>query len=349
MKTTVAIIGCGRIAETAHLPALSKLSDVKIKYVCDIIGQKALKAKEKYGALHAVTDYNEALRDSEVDAVYVLTPNFAHYRITMDALNAGKHVFCEKPITVNYPLAVEMAQLANSKGLTLNIGVCNRFHKSVTEIRELAKSGKLGNVYHVYCNFRAKRSIPGLGGAFTTKAESGGGVLIDWGIHFFDLILFILDGAKIKSVTANTYSEMAKNIPDYKYETMWAGPSVLDGINDVEDFVTGYIRTDKATISFNGAWAQNIDDDSKMYVDFLGDKAGARLTYGGHYRMFDSDLNVFQSEGDIPLHYECEDREFIKIIREGGRSVSHIDCVLESQKLLDAIYESAEKNREVYL
>ena len=349
MKTTVAVIGCGRIADSAHFPALSGMEDVTIKYACYIIEQKAQQAKEKYGAQYAITDYKEALSDSEVDAVFVLTPNFSHYGITMDALNAGKHVFCEKPITVNYPLAVEMADLANSKGLTLNIGVCNRFNKSVKEIRELALSGRLGNIYHVYCSFRAKRSIPGLGGAFTTKSESGGGVLIDWGIHFFDLILFILDGARIKSVSANTYSEMAKSIPDYKYETMWAGPPVSDGINDVEDFVTGYIRTDRATISFNGAWAENIDDSSQMYVDFLGDKAGVRLTYGGHYRMLDSELNVFQSEGDIPGHHKCEDEEFIKIIREGGKAVSHIDYILESQKLLDAIYESAEKNREVYL
>lgn len=65
--------------------------------------------------------------------------------------------------------------------------------------------------------------------------------------------------------------------------------------------------------------------------------------------MLDSELNVFQSEGDIPGQHKCEDEEFIKIIREGGKAVSHIDYILESQKLLDAIYESAEKNREVYL
>lgn len=349
MKTTIAVIGCGRIANSAHFPALSKLEDVRIKYACDLIEQKAVDACEKFGAENAITDYKTALNDPEVEAVYVLTPNFSHYRITMDALNAGKHVFCEKPITVNYELAKEMAELANEKGLILNIGVCNRFHKSVQEIRRLVESGRLGNVYHVYCSFRECRSIPGLGGAFTTKAESGGGVLIDWGIHFFDLILFVLGGAKLRSVSANTYSEMAKSIPDYKFEKMWAGPPVLDGINDVEDFVTGYIRTDKATISFNGAWAQNIAGKEKMYIDFLGDKAGVRLTYGGHYTLFDSDLNTVTSEGELPNMYECEDKEFIDVIHDGGKTVSHIDYILESQKLLDAIYESAEKNREVQL
>ena len=75
-----------------------------------------------------------ALADPEVEAVWVLTPNFAHYTVTMDALRAGKHVFCEKPITVNYELSTEMAREAESRGLMLNIGVCNRYHRSVEEL-----------------------------------------------------------------------------------------------------------------------------------------------------------------------------------------------------------------------
>ena len=127
---TIAVIGCGRIARNAHLPALSELENVRIKYACDVIEEKALKMKEEFPKIEQViTDYKVALNDSEVDVVYVLTPNYAHYTITMDSLNAGKHVLCEKPITVNYKLSCEMAKLANEKGLMLNIGVCNRHHK----------------------------------------------------------------------------------------------------------------------------------------------------------------------------------------------------------------------------
>ena len=100
-KTVLAIIGCGRISEAAHFPALSEMEDVRIKYACDLIEEKALDKKERFGAEQAITDYHIALNDPEVDIVYVLTQNFAHYTVTMDALRAGKHVFCEKPITVN--------------------------------------------------------------------------------------------------------------------------------------------------------------------------------------------------------------------------------------------------------
>ena len=100
---TLAIIGCGRIAKNAHFPALSKIEDVRIKYACDLIPEKAEALKETYPIIeNIITDYKVALADPEVDAVYVLTPNYAHYTVTMDALAAGKHVFCEKPITVNY-------------------------------------------------------------------------------------------------------------------------------------------------------------------------------------------------------------------------------------------------------
>ena len=83
----------------------------------------------------------------------------------------------------------EMAKMADKCGKILNIGVCNRYHKSVEMLEEMNREGKFGNIYHIYCSFRAFRCIPGLGGAFTTKAQSGGGVLIDWGVHFLDLIL----------------------------------------------------------------------------------------------------------------------------------------------------------------
>ena len=102
-KTVIAVIGCGRIAQNAHFPAFSKMDSIRIKYACDLIKDKADKMKEKYPEIeNVITDYRTALTDSEVDAVYVLTPNYAHYTVTMDALRAGKHVFCEKPITVDY-------------------------------------------------------------------------------------------------------------------------------------------------------------------------------------------------------------------------------------------------------
>lgn len=349
---TVAVIGCGRIANNAHLPALSALENVRIKYACDLLIEKAENLKEKFPKIeNVITDYKIALADGEVDSVFVLTPNYAHYTITMDALRAGKNVMCEKPITVNYALSCEMAEEAEKQGRMLNIGVCNRYHRSVEMLHDLVSEGKFGKVYHVYCSFRSFRSIPGLGGAFTTKSQSGGGVLIDWGVHFLDLILYILGGAKLKNVTCDAYSEMAKDMKAYKYNNMWAEDTsdVDNGTNDVDDFISGYVRTDKASISFNGAWAQNIDAND-MFVDFLGDKGGARLTYGGKFVFWSADtLEKTEPEYEIPNMYLEEDRAFFESVNSGVKDKNNIVNVLESAKLLDSLYESARLGEEIKL
>ena len=352
MKKTIAVIGCGRIANMAHFPALAKMDNVRVKYACDIIKEKAEKIKAEYPFVeNVITDYKEALADSEVDAVFVLTPNYAHYEITMDALKAGKDVMCEKPVTVNYDLSCEMAKEAEKQGRILNIGVCNRYNKSVEMLEELNRQNRFGNIYHIYCSFRSFRDIPGLGGPFTTKSQSGGGVLIDWGIHFMDLILYILGNAKIKNVTCDAYSEMAKNMKEYKYKSMWAEDTadIENGTNDVDDFVTGYIRTDKASISFNGAWAQNIDK-ADMFIDFLGDKAGARLTYGGKFEIYDGEtLETITPEYEMPNMYLCEDKAFVDSITTRVKNRNNIENILESMKLLNSLYESSEQRKEVEL
>ncbi len=350
---TIAIIGCGRIAKQSHFPSLTSIEGVKIKYACDLIIEKAQAMKDAYPEVveNVITDYKVALADPEVDAVYVLTPNYSHYTITMDALKAGKHVFCEKPITINYELSTEMKKEADKQGKILNIGVCNRYHKSVELLEEYVRNGRFGNVYHVYCSFRSFRSIPGLGGAFTTKAESGGGVLIDWGIHFFDLILYILGGAKLKNVTCDAYNEMAKDMKSYRYERMWAEDTsdIENGTNDVDDYITGYIRTDKASISFNGAWAQNIKQN-EMFVDILGDKAGARFSYRGKFELYDGEtLETINPDYELNDMYLDEDKAFLESIETGVKNRSNIDNVLESAKLLDTLYLSSAEKKEITL
>lgn len=352
-KYTIAVIGCGRISAT-HFSGFDKIGGVRVKYACDLILSKAEVAKEKYPDMieEVITDYKVALSDPEVEAVFVLTPNYAHYTVTMDALRAGKHVFCEKPITINYPLSLEMAEEAKKQNKLLNIGVCNRYRSTVEYLEKMNREGKFGNLYHVVCDFRAFRSIPGLGGDFTTKSASGGGVLIDWGIHYLDLILYILGDAKLKTVTCDEYCEMAKDMRSYKYTYMWAEDTkdTENGTNDVDDFVTGYIRTNKATISFNGAWAQNLDKKG-CFVDFLGDKMGARLDYtsGNLFITNGENLESVEPEIEIPQMHMMEDKDFLECMKENKKTKNNIDNILESMKLLDSLYESAKLHKEIAL
>ena len=142
---------------------------------------------------------------------------------------------------------------------------------------------------------------------------------------------------------------MAKDMKSYKYKDMWAEDTsdIENGTNDVDDFITGHIRTDKASISFNGAWAQNINKP-EMFIDFLGDKCGARLSYGGKFEIYDGEtLETITPEYDIPNMYYCEDKAFLEAIEKGEKDRNNIENILESAKLLDTLYKSAEIKEEV--
>ena len=142
---------------------------------------------------------------------------------------------------------------------------------------------------------------------------------------------------------------MAKDMKKYRYKYMWAEDTadIENGTNDVDDFITGYVRTDKASISFNGAWAQNLDK-TEMFVDFLGDEKGARLNYRAFAEIYDgATLETATEEYEIPDMYVKEDRAFLESCKTGAFDQNHIDRILESAKLLDALYTSAEKHEEI--
>ncbi|MFD2118125.1 Gfo/Idh/MocA family protein [Paenibacillus yanchengensis] len=350
-KIKIAVIGAGSIATSQHIPNYKKLENVEIKYVVDIIPERAEQAAEKFGIPFMATDYKTILNDPELEAVSVCTPNYAHAPITIDFLNAGKHVLCEKPAALNLTEAKQMQEAAVRNNKMLNIGVVNRYNTAVNHIKNMINAGELGDIYHVYCSFRAHRSIPGLGGAFTTKEKSGGGVLVDWGVHFLDIIFYCLGDTKINSVSGAVYNEMAKDMQSYAYTSMWAGPPDYSGINDVEDFVTGLVRTTGPTINLNGAWAQNIGE-SAMFIEFLGDKAGIKLNYGGDFTVYSSKGEVLTetlpSYATTDMFFE-EMKDFIRSAQTGEKSRSHIDQVIITTEAMDALYESADKASEIKL
>lgn len=347
----IAVIGCGTIANSAHIPAYIKNEKAEIKYFCDILPERAEAAVEKYQCGIAVTDYHDVLKDAEVEAVSICTPNNVHAAIAIDCLRAGKNVLCEKPAARTYPEALEMQHVQHETGKVLNIGVVNRFNDSVNLIKKYIDSGKLGDVYHVYVSFRAHRSIPGLGGAFTTKAIAGGGALIDWGVHFLDIVMYCCGDPKPKTVTGEAFCKLGKNMTEYAYKDMWAGPPKYDGIYDVDDSVTGMIRTEGPVITMNGAWAQNIGE-TEMYIDFMGDKAGIRLQYGSDFTVYTAEfgsLVSYKPELTMGNHFENEINAFIDCIESGEKLPSHIDTVVVTAKMMQAIYDSSEQHREIVL
>ena len=160
-----------------------------------------------------------------------------------------------------YSTMFEMQKVAKETGRMLQIGVVNRFCDNVNHVRKLIEDGELGEVYQVYVSFRSHRAIPGLGGDFTNTDVAGGGVTIDWGVHFFDIVMYCCGDPKVKTVSAEKFCKLGNPINEYVYTSMWAGPPKPEGVCDVEEGVTGMIRTEGPIITFNGAWAQNIGEN----------------------------------------------------------------------------------------
>ena len=227
----------------------------------------------------------------------------------------------------------------------------NRFNDGVNKFKELIDAGELGEVYQVYVSFRSHRSIPGLGGAFTTKSIAGGGVLIDWGVHFLDIVMYCCGDPKPLTATAETFSKLANPMTEYTYVGMWAGPPKYDGEYSVEEGITGMVRTDGPVITLNGAWAQNIGEN-EMFIDFIGDKAGIRLQYGADFTMYRTKngmLTTTTTKYPTNNPFENEINAFVDCVRSGKKLPSHIDTNILTSKLMQALYDSAESHKEIVI
>ena len=154
-----------------------------------------------------------------------------------------------------------------------------------------------------------------------------------------------------KTVTGQAYSKLGKDMEDYAYINMWAGPPNYEGTYDVEDFVTGMVRTEGPTISLNGAWAQNIGE-KEMFIDFLGDKGGIRLEYGADFTFYgakDGVLLETKPKYNMGKMFENEINGFIHAVQTGERQPSHIDTAIITAQIMQALYDSSDSSKEINL
>ena len=194
-KMKIGIVGCGGIANGKHLPAIKKNGSFEILAVCDLVKERAEKAKAEYGTpeTRVYTDYQELLKnEAEIEAVYVLTPNRSHSFISIDAMKAGKHVMCEKPMAKTYEEAKKMVETAKETGKILTIGYQNRYRPDSLYLKAACENGELGEVYYAKGHAIRRRAVP-TWGVFLNEEEQGGGPLIDIGTHALDLTLWMMD------------------------------------------------------------------------------------------------------------------------------------------------------------
>ena len=208
----IGIIGCGGIANGKHMPSLRQIPGVQMVAFCDIIEERARKAKQDYGTPDAAvyTDYRKLLEDKTIDVVHVCTPNRAHSFITVDALHAGKHVMCEKPMAINAAEAKKMLEAAKETGKLLTIGYQSRQRADAQYMKQECLAGTFGDIYYAKATAIRRRAVP-TWGVFLNEYEQGGGPLIDIGTHALDLTLWMMDNYKPKYCLGQTFHKLNKD------------------------------------------------------------------------------------------------------------------------------------------
>ncbi len=276
-KVRVGIIGCGGIANGKHLPALSKLNNVEMVAFCDIVEERAVKARDKYGIEGAAvyTDYRQLLEDKTIDVVHVLTPNRSHSFITVDALEAGKHVMCEKPMAINAAEAQKMLDAAKRTGKKLTIGYQSRQRVDSLYLKAEVEAGTLGDIYYAEALAIRRRAVP-TWGVFLNEYEQGGSPLIDIGTHALDLTLWMMDNYKPKYCVGTTYHALNNSVEQGNDWGNW-DPAKFT----VEDAAFGFVVMENgATINLRATWALNYVDAREAKTILCGTKAGADMNEG---------------------------------------------------------------------
>ena len=351
-KWRVGIIGVGGIFNGAHREHYLKDDRLEVVALCDIIEERAVECRDKFFPDAKVyTDFNELLKDETIDSVDICTPNYLHSIIAVAAFKAGKHVFCEKPDAVNVEEVMKMNDAAKAAGKTLMVMRNNRFTDASKLAKKFIDDGKMGEIYCGRCGWQRRRGIPGKGGWFTTKAQSGGGPLIDLGVHMIDLAIWLMGSPTPVAVTGSTYCKFADSDVSDSVNSDF-GDKVEDGTFDVEDLAMGTIRFDNgAQLQIEFSWASNVKKETR-FVELRGTKAGLNWQDGEvefYTEEYGKCLDIIPTNYATDREHARNLRHFYDVVIEGAEPCFKPQQGIDMIKILCAVYESAKTGREVVL
>ncbi len=345
----VGIVGAGNIAMSAHVPAYKKLTDrVKIVAVADINFERARSAAEKLGC-EAYASVEEMLEKADIDYVDICTWNREHASVAIAAAKAKKAILCEKPMSDSLENSLAMEKAIRENNVPFMLAVVTRYGVDAQVAEQLRASGKFGDIYLAKAVYTRRRGTPI--GWFTDKKRSGGGPVIDLGVHCIDRAWYLMGRPKPVSVSAScSYA-----IGDFKTKGVerWRAFDEGDGTFDTEDSATAYIRFENGAVMMaDVAWAQN--GEGQNYIQLYGSKAGVGFNpltvYGENEEGYLSDEKVsIETNAKTGDYFYNEIAHFLDCLESGKTPISPLDDALTMQRILDGIYRSAAEKKEVTL
>ncbi|MCR2806122.1 Gfo/Idh/MocA family protein [Paenibacillus soyae] len=338
---TFGIIGAGAIGNV-HMGTLAQVEGVETKAVTDAYLPLAQQRAEEHG-IGAVHESPQALlEDESIDAVIIGVPNQFHASLAIEALKRGKHVLLEKPMAIDSVAARAIVEQAEKSGKVLMMSHQMRWKGLSRAVKARIDSGDVGRIYNAKTGWLRKKGIPGWGSWFTRKDLSGGGPLIDIGVHMLDLSLYLMGNPKPVSVFGSTYAEFG---PNKEGIGNWGTPN-WDGYYDVEDLASALIKLEGgATLSLDVSWAAHAAGlPEEPFIHLMGTKGGIAIVGEKATFVTHADNQVVETEIE-PLEGE-EDRilmikHFAECIREGKTPITSALSGYTNNRILDAIYESS--------
>jgi len=349
-KLKIGIIGAGSIS-ACHMTGYKELKDrVEVVAACDIDAAKLQRYAEKWNIPRTYTDYNEMMAKEKLDCVSVTTWNAAHKGAAIAAMRGGAHVICEKPMAMNAAEAEEMLAVSKETGKLLQIGFVRRFGRDADTVRQLSAAGTMGDIYYAKATYLRRNGCPGRW--FGDKAYSGGGPLIDLGVHVIDLTRYLAGNPKPVSAYGVTYKNLGCNRASGA-EVAWDKPEGGGQFEySVEDFASALVRFDNGfTLQVEASFNLNIPHDTGL-VQLFGTKAGAKIE--GNVELYSDMAGMFvniQPQGNTSFGFteafNAEIRGFIDACE--GKTVCRATAEdgVALMKILDAIYESAQTGKSV--
>ncbi|MFC4023915.1 Gfo/Idh/MocA family protein [Oceanobacillus longus] len=333
-KLRMGIIGVGGIAQSRHIPAYLELAEkVEIVAVQDLNRSRAVEVAKEYDIPHVFTNYHELF--DVVDAVTICTPNKFHAEISIAALEADVHVFCEKPMAISVSECEAMLAASEKSNKIVSIA----YHYRFMEASRIAKQAMndIGDPLVTRVQALRRRKVPGWG-VFTNKELQGGGSLIDWGCHLLDLSLWLLDGPKPVEVIGTTYNQLSKT-PNQLND--WG--SFDHTTFDVDDHVSAYIKfEDNSSMLFECSWAANIKEDT-THVSISGVEGGVNvfpfeIYQPRHGTFMTTEAKLVEDPAKVDV---LQAQNFVESCLGEGELICKPEQALIVTKLIEAIYESS--------
>jgi len=329
----IGVVGLGAAAQVSHIPALKRIDDLELVAVCDRDAEKTERVAQKFQIPRWTSRFDDLLIDDGLDAIDICTPNYLHAPMTIAALEAGKHVLCERPLARSGEEAHQMLKVAVKSDRVLMCAVQHRFRADAQLLRKFVEKGDLGPIFFAKAGWLRQRTAWDSDEWRRQKRESGGGVVLDLGFQMLDLSLWVMGGPSVDSVTASVHRSKK---------------------GEVEDSATAFLRLDNgATLTLELTWGLLMEKDF-AYLNLFGSGGAAllnplRVHKGMHGTLVNVTPTMDTSRNQYKQSLETQLAHFADALRKGQQPMGNAQEILPVMQLMDAVYRSAELGKEVKL